>query len=147
MWDVTTGEQVQRFGGHVHTVTAIAITPDQRLVISGGGNCFRRYGPDFTIKLWDARTGELRISLDAHRGPVVAVLVTPDSQWAVSGGGACPYSPETYDGSIRVWDLAAETLAATFQGDDAVTCMVLPDPQTIVAGSRDGAVHILRFDR
>jgi len=158
LWDVDTGEQLQAFDGHTHTVTAVAITPDQRLLLSGGGNCFQRYDPEFTVKLWDSWTGELRRSFDGHQGPVVTVLVTPDSRWAVSAGGTCldsaltraagPYYPKrTYDGSIRVWDLVTETLAATFQGDDAATCMVLPNRDTVVAGSLNGAVHILRFDR
>ena len=146
VWDMTTGEELHKLEGHRHTVTAVAITPDERLVITGGGNCFQRYEPESTVKLWDARTGKLSRSFETHRGPVVGVRVTLDSRWAISAGGACPHAPESYDGSIRAWDLAHERLAATFQADEAITCILMPDPETIVAGSQDGAVHILRFD-
>ena len=111
-----------------------------------GHNCFQRYEPEFTVKLWDVGTGKLSKSFEAHRGPVVGVGITPDSRWAITAAGACMHSPESYDGSIRVWDLRREGLAATFQGDEAITCLLLLDPRMVVAGSQDGAVHILRFD-
>jgi WD40 repeat protein len=144
VWDISTGEELHHLTGHTHTVTAVAITPDERRVLTGGGNCFQRSSPEFTLKIWDAGTGQLAKSLETHRGPVVGIRVTPDGRWAVSAGGACPHAPQDYDGSIRVWDLAQEALAATFQADDAMTCLLMPDPTTIVAGSADGAVHILR---
>jgi WD40 repeat protein len=51
------------------------------------------------------------------------------------------------DATVRVWDLEKGTLIATFHGEDAGTCLILANDQTIVAGSRNGAVHFLRFNR
>ncbi len=156
MWNLDTGEHVRAFDGHRFTVASVAVSPDGRHVVSGGSCWFARYGNEFTVMVWDGPTGEHRQTFDAHTGPVTAILVTPDSRWAVSAGGASPQAmsrPPRYtdsyivDGSIRVWDLETQTPAATFQGDDAALCMVMPDPHTVVVGSLDGAVHILRFDR
>ncbi len=156
VWDVDAGEQVRELNGHGHTVTAVAISPDGRHVVTGGGCCFERYGPDFTVRVWNAETGELRDMIVAHTGPVAALLATPDNRWAVSAGGVCPQGlgtgPEhggsytTHDGSIRLHDLETATLAATFQADDAVAVMALAGPHTIFGGGLDGAVHILRID-
>lgn len=154
LWNADTGEHLRAYDGHLHTVTAVAISPDGRHVVTGGGNCFPRYGPEFTVRLWDAETGELRAAVDAHTGPVAALLAAPDNRWAVSAGGLCPQALAArehgafygnHDGSIRLHDLGAATLAATFQADDAVTVMALAGQHTVVAGGLDGAVHILRI--
>jgi WD40 repeat protein len=154
LWNVDTGEHLRPFDGHLHTVTAVAVSPDGRHVVTGGGNCFERYGSEFTVRMWDAETGELRAAVNAHTGPVASLLATPDNRWAVSAGGLCGQALAgaehgfygAHDGSIRLHDLGTATLAATFQADDAVTVMVLAGPHTVVAGGLDGAVHLLRLD-
>lgn len=156
MWDVRSGELVREFDGHFKT-GALTVTPDQRLLVSGGGSCFRRYGFDFTVAIWALETGKLVTGIPKHTGPVVGLAATRDSRWAVSVAGACddmeqgPRRPfragDGDDASIRVWNLKERALAATFHGEDAGTCMILANDQTIVAGSLNGAVHFLRFNR
>ena len=157
LWSLSTGEMLRAFERHRFTVSAVAVTPDQRLVISGGGSCFQRYDPDSTIKLSGLATGELARTFVRHDGPVVSLCVTPDSRSLASAGGGCvsrisdgvtPPREERYrtDGSIRFWDLGTEELTASFQADDAATCMIIANAETLVCGSRNGAVHILRFE-
>lgn len=87
---------------------------------------------------------------------MVGLAATRNSPWVGSIARACdlefkPRPPfRGYDGddaSIRVGDLGAGTLAATFHGEDAGTCLILAKNQAIVAGSLNGAVHFPRFSR
>ncbi len=74
--------------GHTGGVRSVAVTADGTTALSGGGG---------TVRVWDLATGELRVTLTGHIS-VSSVAVTPDGTTAVSGG--------SYDGRVRVWDLA-----------------------------------------
>jgi WD40 repeat protein len=50
VWDVQTGEEVGRFGGHPCTVLAVAFSPDGRHAISGG--------KDRSARIWEVKTGK-----------------------------------------------------------------------------------------
>jgi WD40 repeat protein len=56
------------FAGHPGPVTAVAVTPDGRQIITGGGN-------DGTARLWDRSSGQLQTTLTGHTGPVRAVAL------------------------------------------------------------------------
>src|SRR5579883_570499 len=79
---------------HGNQVTAVAFSPDGKLLASGSW--------DDSLHLWDAKTGKLlRILLQGqHPGMVVSVFFTPDGKQLVSCGG------RVGDNSARVWDLA-----------------------------------------
>ena len=51
-------------------------------------------------------------------------------------------SQYSVDGSVRVWNLDDGKLGASFQGDEAATCMVMADAETFVCGSLNGAVTL-----
>jgi len=69
-------------------VTSLAITPDDRQVISASN--------DSSLKLWDLTTGELLNTLEGHSHECLAVAITPDGDKALSA------SP---DNTLKVWDL------------------------------------------
>jgi WD40 repeat protein len=156
MWDVRSGKLERSFKGHSRT-GALAVTPDQQILVSGGAFLFGRVGFDFSLKIQALKTGELIAAIPKHTGPVVGLATTRDSHWAVSAAGAWDDMAQKprrsfregsgEDATVRVWDLEKGTLIATFHGEDAGTCLILANDQTIVAGSRNGAVHFLRFNR
>jgi WD40 repeat protein len=76
-------------GGHKGAVSALALSGDGELALSGG--------EDGRVQLWDAQTGEARGLLAGHRGAVRHLAFLPDQNRAVSAGA---------DGSVRSWDLA-----------------------------------------
>jgi serine/threonine protein kinase len=80
--------EVRCFRGHAGSVQSVAISPDGKLVLSGGD--------DRTMRLWSVETGEELRRFDGHEGWVSAVAFSPDGSRAVSGN---------YDRIVRLWDL------------------------------------------
>ncbi|MCO6042887.1 protein kinase [Aeoliella sp. ICT_H6.2] len=76
VWDVQTGEEVQRFEGHENNNIDASFLPDGQRVLSGAG--------DGTLRLWDIATGEeeLRLTMPAEGD---AVAVTPDGRLGAVG--------------------------------------------------------------
>ncbi|MBI1917419.1 MAG: protein kinase, partial [Planctomycetes bacterium] len=68
---------LRTFEGHTNSVSAVAISPDGRWVLSGSW--------DTTLKLWEPTTGQCRRTFEGHTHHVFAVAFSPDGRWALSG--------------------------------------------------------------
>ena len=75
LWDVENDKDLRNLTGHTADVTAVAMTPDGRLVISGS--------QDGILKVWEAKTGQQVASLMAL-GNEDYVAVTPDQYYRAS---------------------------------------------------------------
>jgi len=78
------GQSLRTFTGHSHGVNAVALSPDGRTALSGGG--------DGTLKLWDVATGKELRTLSAHSirsffglNIINSVAFSPDGRTALSG--------------------------------------------------------------
>jgi WD40 repeat protein len=69
-------------------IYALAITPDDKTLISGG--------PNYSIKFWNLETGQLLHSIDNVGSSIYALTVTPDGTKIISGHG---------NGTIKVWGI------------------------------------------
>jgi WD40 repeat protein len=78
---------------HEDYVTDVAISPDDRWIVTGSG--------DRTARLWDLTSDDVAkssILLRGHKGESVTVAISPNSQWLATVGG---------DVMPRLWDLKA----------------------------------------
>jgi WD40 repeat protein len=98
VWDVATGRQVGRFTGHSTLLRAVAISPDSKRVLTGGGvGLTDGASPDANdLRLWDLKTAQELGRLKGHEAVVLSVTFAPDGKRALSGDRL---------GQIRLWDV------------------------------------------
>lgn len=80
-------------GGHWDTITALDLSLDNQLLISGS--------KDMTIKLWEFPSGQLKQTFSDHYEPIVSVGMSDGKQTLVSS---------SVSGKILVWDLKTQEL-------------------------------------
>ena len=112
---------------HPYEVSAVAVSPDGRHVVSGSGD---------TVRVWELASGrQVGAPLTGHTEAVYAVAVTPDGRHVVSGG----------EDGVRVWSVASgRQLGAPLTGhSDSVSAVaVTPDGRRVVSGGGDGTVWV-----
>ena len=129
LWNVRGQSVVRRLKGHSGYVTALAFTPDGRLLVSGGN--------DRTVKVWDAASGLERTTLTNY-GPSLGVAVlSPDGKMlatAATPGGQ----------RITVQEIPGGREIIRLQGHkNWVNSMAFsPDERTLLSGSSDGTVRL-----
>jgi WD40 repeat protein len=82
--------------GHEAAVSAVAISPDNKLLATGSA-----VGP---IHLWEARTGKHLRRLKGHLGTVFSLAFSPRGDVLVSGGADA--TVREYGKTIRIWQVA-----------------------------------------
>jgi WD40 repeat protein len=73
VWDTSAGDKLRwLLTGHQDRVSAVAFSPDSRLLLTGSW--------DGTARLWDLATSKTTAELTRHRNSLAAVLFTPDGR-------------------------------------------------------------------
>ena len=80
--------------GHTSIVSAVAFSPDGKLVVTGSN--------DKTARLWDTATGNPVATLAGHDGSVIAVAFSPDGKLVVTGSA---------DKMARLWKVFSSVQA------------------------------------
>jgi WD40 repeat protein/DNA-binding SARP family transcriptional activator len=129
LWNMETGEQLQRFAGHLARVNDVTFSPDGRFALSGGD--------DAQVILWDISAGQELRRCNGHSGAVRAVDIGPDGHQAVSGGLAKASFDEP--GELILWDLDTCQEIRRFEGhlSGVVAANLSPDGRTLLASSGD----------
>jgi WD40 repeat protein/tRNA A-37 threonylcarbamoyl transferase component Bud32 len=130
LWRQYHGEQSQ-LRGHTGAVTAVAFSPDDRLLASASA--------DKKLKLWDVVSGKEVRTLDGHTDRVIGVAFSPDGRRLASAGT---------DRTVRLWDAATGKQLFCLEGHQApVTCVAFsPDGRHIASGSEDKTVRVWDSD-
>jgi WD40 repeat protein len=103
IWDLDTGQEIQKLPTHENSSSKVTFSPDGRLLASyrpdqpGNRDVFAPQNQDPTIRIWDIATGRELRRLARHRGSVSAVVFTPDGRSLISGGD---------DATALVWDVS-----------------------------------------
>jgi WD40 repeat protein len=133
IWDLAARKQLHLLQ-HEAWVWSVAFSPDGKFIATGTGGPIdgdpfsQRYvqGPENKIRVWDASTGKLLKTLSGHTDRIQGIEFVQDGKRLVSG---------SYDGSLRLWDLATGKELARDQGKCAIFCVAIAGKNdTIIAG-------------
>jgi WD40 repeat protein len=107
--------------GHLDVVTALALTPDGRQVVSAS--------QDKTLKVWDLKSGGELYTLAGHEQGIKAIAVTSDGRQVVSA---------SWNKTLKVWDLQSKRELYTLAGDQNVVAIaVTSDGQHAISASEN----------
>ncbi len=127
---------VNTFSGHKSKVLSVVISPDGKLIISGGdcqeNNDTKCYG---NLKIWDVITGKEIRTLDGHSQNVNALAISADGKILASGSD---------DQTIKIWNLQTNQLIHTLTDHtDAIHSLVITaDGKTLVSASDDQTIKV-----
>ncbi len=112
--------------GHEHDVRSVAVTPDNRLVVSGSGR---------SVYLWDLVNGKKVAALIGHEDDVSCVIVSPDGRRVLSS---------SWDKTVRVWDIESGRSVATLTGHEGwiSSVAITPNGLQAVTASHDLTVRV-----
>ncbi|KAG0054314.1 guanine nucleotide-binding protein subunit beta 1 [Linnemannia elongata] len=123
LWDLDAGVKLQEFNDHTGDVMSLALSPDQRLFVSGA--C------DSTTKVWDLRTSRCVQTFTGHESDINSVQFFPSGDAFATGSD---------DASCRLFDLRADRELNIYT-HDSILCGV-----TSVAFSISGRLLFAGYD-
>ena len=136
LWDARTGREVRRFGDHTQIVRCVAVSPDGKRAVSGGGENPKADPADWTVRLWDLETGKLVRHFKGHAAPVFSLTFSTDGRRVVSAGD---------DKSVRLWDVKTGEEIRRFDKDETAGVLSADfsrDGTHILSGSASGKLHL-----
>jgi WD40 repeat protein len=116
------------FKGHNREVSALAISPDGQVLVSGSADC--------TIRIWNLKNMQLLHQLNSGNTPITALAIEPDGNVFVSG---------SQGGTLKFWQLSTGELLHTIPAipHNAIQALAIhPDGQQLVTGGTDGIVRL-----
>lgn len=132
-------EMIQKLTDHEGSIWSLSISPDGRLIASGG--------EDKTIRIWELLTGIEVNTLKDHPGRVYSVNFSPDGKNIVSGSAGISktdpnYKKDSNDYAIRIWSVSTGKLVGKLEGHagDVHSVLVTPDGKYVVSAA--SSVHV-----
>ncbi|KAF5968932.1 hypothetical protein FBULB1_10498 [Fusarium bulbicola] len=112
---------------HGRGVISVAVSPDNKLIASGGH--------DKTVKIWDIATGVCRHTLEGHCDHIYSVIFLPDGQSLASASN-----------TIKIWDTKSGLCLRTLEvhDEDMSPMASSPDGRYLAWGSSDETIKIWR---
>jgi COMPASS component SWD3 len=134
-------QYLYRYSTGKSTTYAIAFTPDNQIMVSGGN--------DRIITLRNLKTGKIIRNLTGHSGSIYALCLSHDGQTLISGSRDTTlkiwhlHTINTYN-SNSVNRLIGDGLIDTFTGhSDSINAVTIsPNGKVIVSGSEDNTIKL-----
>jgi WD40 repeat protein/serine/threonine protein kinase len=115
-YEVDSGRERVSFQGHVSWIKGLALSPDGKILASGGY--------DRTVRTWDAATGK-ELTCRPHASHVVSVAFSPDGKTLAAGCG---------DGTITLWETDPPPSDVVLShGGSVFSLAFTPDGRTLVS--------------
>lgn len=127
LWNVETGQCINKLEGHTDKVMSIAFNLDGSIIASSGH--------DKTIKLWSTTEMKCLQTLDGHSNRIMSVAFSSNSQILASGSD---------DQTIKLWDVeSGQCFKALFDHQGWIWSLAFnSSDQTLISSSQDGSVKL-----
>jgi WD40 repeat protein len=131
MGQVQSGRVVRTFTGHTDGVYAVALSPDEQWLASGGN--------DRTLRLWEVATGKELRQFEGVTDTVRTVAFSPDGTRLAAG----PHGAGN-TGEVRLWDVSGGKPVRSFRGHskDVTAVLFIADGRQLLSADLDGAIII-----
>lgn len=133
IWDIHKRELVSSLAPNSAHVTAVAVSPDQRYIVTGGEDGFTRS--------WDIDRGVL-LRTSEHEHGIYSMTISPDGRHLLCGSRRIP--GERYPGIVWIHDFELGTLLKTLSGHKGhVTAIAMTaDSKYVLSGDQHGTVYL-----
>jgi WD40 repeat protein len=130
LWNLKTNKFNRSLLGHTSNVLSVAISPDGKILASGGLD---------GIKLWDLLQERPLATLVRFDNIISAIAISPDGQILASGD---------HQGAVKLWDLNSGKVIRKFVAHNALISALAftPNGKILITGSRDRTVKIWQIN-
>ncbi len=113
--------------GHTRVITALAYTPDSKILIAAS--------LDGKVRLWDAEATKVLRTLDTSSLELYAIAISPDGKLLASAGSWQ---------EIQIWEIATGKLLHTLKGHSAQVAALAfsPDGKLLASGGYDKSIRL-----
>jgi WD40 repeat protein len=126
VWHLPDGKPVRQWRASRAALHALALSPNGKLLATGGD--------DRTVRLWQTDTGDLVRELTGHTGEVTGLCFAPDSRFIAVAAG-----------TPRLWRITGGQ--PLFKSRDAVLGVAfMPDGRTLLTSGADGIIRPRNLD-
>jgi len=127
VWDIASGQVIQRFEGHTGAVTSLSVSPDGHSALTASG--------DKTLILWRLDSGAELYRLSEHSEPVNSVAYSPDGRMFLTSGA---------DGNLILWDTASgKQIRRLGEHNSIVNAIAFsPDGRRALSGAVNGTLTL-----
>jgi WD40 repeat protein len=132
LWEIGKDEPVRSYSGTEAGITAIAVSPDGKLLVAGL--------VDRKVRIWNIEQADAVNTLSDEAG-FTAVAISPDSKQLLTGSTS---------GSAKLWKLDGKTSLRSFESADnsfaSNSVAFSPDGATAFVGRSDDKIAAWRID-
>lgn len=123
-------EEPEVVGRHEDDIMALAVSKDERIMLSGGRNG--------SVLFWNLEVENASpLSLERHNSETMTTAISPDGQWLLTGGGS------ELDGKAILYNKEGVKVSDLIHHKAAVTSVCFsPDSQFILTTSKDNTAAI-----
>jgi WD40 repeat protein len=130
-WDVASRTEKHEWRGHNEQIYCAAVSPDGRILATGGGNWAADVPGELFV--WNMTDGT-HVKLPAHRLSIWTVAFSPDGKWLATTSS---------DGIVKIWNVANHSLERSLTYDAWLRPLDFsPDGTRLAVGLGNGQIRL-----